>query len=600
MAKSTRYVFVMGGVLSGLGKGIAVSSIGRLLSSLGYRVSAMKIDPYINVDAGTMNPTEHGEVFVTQDGLETDQDIGNYERFLDTALTRDSYMTTGQVYLSVIERERALQYRGKCVEVVPHVPEEVIRRIERAAAKNRAEIQLVEIGGTVGEYQNLLFLEAARMMHLRQPGLVQFILVSYLPIPSPLGEMKTKPTQYATRTLNSAGIQPDFILGRSAQPLDQPRKERLSIFCNMHPGDIISAPDVKTIYEVPLNFAKERLAEKILQKFGLQPRTKDMVAWRRFVRRAKKPTGQLRIGLVGKYFQTGSFTLADSYVSVIEAIKHAAWSLGLQPELTWLNAEQFERHPARVKQLADFDGVIVPGGFGRRGVEGIITAIEYCRIQRVPYLGLCYGLQLAAVEFARHVLKKSRAHTTEVNPKTPDPVVDVMPEQAEHVDRQTLGGTMRLGTYRCQLTAGTRVADAYGVRVIGERHRHRYEFNNSYRQKFSEAGMVVAGREPQRGLVEILEVRDHPWFVGTQFHPEFLSHPLKPHPLFVGFLRAAKKRLASRQSGQHLKQVSERVPPAASRAGRRSGASTSVQKPPRRSRSRTTYRRRRAGHSDPE
>lgn len=543
----TKYIFVMGGVLSGLGKGIAVSSIGLLLKNRGYKVSAMKIDPYINVDAGTMNPTEHGEVFVTADGLETDQDIGNYERFLDTTLTHHHYMTTGQVYLSVIQRERALEYHGKCVEVVPHVPEEVIQRVTTAARVSRADIQLIEIGGTVGEYQNMLFLEAARMMHLRMPGQVQFILVSYLPIPSQLGEMKTKPTQYAVRTLNSAGIQPDFILGRASQPLDQPRKERLSINCNMHPADIISAPDVKNIYEIPLNFEKEKLAEKILVKFGLRPRVNDLRQWRRMVRLASDPARSVvRIGLVGKYFSTGKFTLADSYISVIEAVRHAAWTNGRRVELTWLNAESYERDPKALAELDGFDGIVVPGGFGTRGVEGKIRAIEHVRTHQIPFFGLCYGMQLAAVEFARHVLRWTDANTTEVNPTTSKPVIDLLPEQEALVREHHLGGSMRLGQYRCRLTPGTQVAAAYGQKNVDERHRHRYEFQNKYLERFTKAGLIVAGREVGRGLVEILELPTHPWFIGTQFHPELLSHPLKPHPLFVSFVKAADHRRQAR------------------------------------------------------
>jgi CTP synthase len=344
MPRKPSYIFVVGGVLSGLGKGIAVSSIGLLLKSRRYRVTAMKIDPYINVDAGTMNPTEHGEVFVTADGLETDQDIGNYERFLNVDLARQDYMTTGQVYLSVIERERSLGYDGKCVEVVPHVPEEVIHRITTAARIHRSDIQLIEIGGTVGEYQNMLFLEAARMMHLRYPGRVQFVLLSYLPIPGQLGEMKTKPTQYAVRTLNAAGIQPDFILGRSSVPMDEPRKAKLSINCNMRPTDIISAPDVKNIYDIPLNFEREHLAEKILTKFKLPTKQRDLRAWKTFLRASKSTKQPIRVGIVGKYFTTGAFTLSDSYVSVIEAIKHAAWSLKRPVEITWLNAERYEEN----------------------------------------------------------------------------------------------------------------------------------------------------------------------------------------------------------------------------------------------------------------
>lgn len=540
MAKrQPRFIFVVGGVLSGLGKGIAVSSIGLLLKNRGYRVAAMKIDPYINVDAGTMNPTEHGEVFVTADGLETDQDIGNYERFLDVALTRHDYMTTGQVYLSVIERERALGYGGKCVEVVPHVPEEVISRITTATAVNRSDFQLVEIGGTVGEYQNMLFLEAARMMHLRYPGRVQFVLLSYLPIPGQLGEMKTKPTQYAVRTLNAAGIQPDFILGRAVAPLDGPRKEKLSINCNMRPADVISAPDVKNIYTIPLNFEREHLAEKILTKFGLPLGRKNLQAWKRMVKQAQAPVSPLRVGIVGKYFSTGSFTLSDSYVSVIEAVKHAAWKLRRRVEITWLDAERYERQPPQVKDIGRFDALIVPGGFGKRGVEGKIAVLRYARIHQLPVLGLCYGMQLMAVEFARHVLGWSDAHTTEVKPKTSKPVIDLMPEQQRLLKERHLGGSMRLGSYPCRLTTKTKTVDAYGRQQIVERHRHRYEFQNAYRAAFVKAGMMVAGVEPKRDLVEVLELVDHPWYVGTQYHPEFLSHPLRPHPLFLGLLRVA-------------------------------------------------------------
>ncbi len=542
MPNKPRYIFVVGGVLSGLGKGIAVSSIGLLLKRRGYRVAAMKIDPYINVDAGTMNPTEHGEVFVTADGLETDQDIGNYERFLDVNLTRHDYMTTGQIYLSVIERERALGYGGKCVEVVPHVPEEVIRRITTAARVNRSDIQLVEIGGTVGEYQNMLFLEAARMMHLRLPGRVLFVLLSYLPIPGQLGEMKTKPTQYAVRTLNAAGIQPDFILGRGAVPLDAPRKEKLSINCNVSPVDIISAPDVKNIYTIPLNFAKEKLAEKILQKFTLPVRRGDLRGWKKFVRGGDHKNKPIQVAIVGKYFSTGDFTLSDSYLSVIEAVKHAAWSLRRPVEITWLNAEHYENRPQNIRQLNNYQALIIPGGFGSRGVKGKIAVIQYARTHQLPCLGLCYGMQLMAVEFARHVLKWRDANTTEVDPKTSKPVIDLLPEQEHLVKEHHLGGSMRLGAYSCRLTPHTKTAQVYAQRQIDERHRHRYEFQNKYRAAFERQGMMVAGIEPARQLVEILELQKHPWFIGTQFHPELQSRPLRPHPLFVGLLKAGLKR----------------------------------------------------------
>ena len=369
--------------MSGIGKGVATASIGKILQSYGFMVSAMKIDPYINVDAGTMNPTEHGEVFVTEDGLECDQDVGNYERFLDANLHRVNYMTTGMVYQAVIQKERNLEYGGKCVEVVPHIPEEVIARIERAAHSAKAEILMVEIGGTVGEYQNLLFLEAARMMKLRHPDDILFVMVSYLPIPDIIGEMKTKPTQYAVRSLNAAGIQPDIILARSSQPLDKPRKRKLSVSSNLREEDIISAPDIKSIYEAPLNFEKDNLGNIILKKLALRKKRTDLKKWRRLVaiiRRPAKP--KVRIGIVGKYFATGSFSLSDSYISVIEALKHAAWHWKRDPELVWLDAERYEKNPAALKELKQFDGVVVPGGFGKRGVEGIIKAIEYCRKEK--------------------------------------------------------------------------------------------------------------------------------------------------------------------------------------------------------------------------
>ncbi|MBI4093027.1 MAG: CTP synthase [Candidatus Kerfeldbacteria bacterium] len=534
-----RYIFVMGGVLSGLGKGIAVSSIARMLQSKGYRVSAMKIDPYVNVDAGTMNPTEHGEVFVTKDGLESDQDIGNYERFLHTELTRDSYMTTGQVYLSVIRKERNLEYRGKSVSPVPYIPEEVIRRIRHASKVTRAEIMIIEIGGTVGEYENLLFLEAARMMHLAEPQSVQFVLVSYLPIPAKLGEMKTKPTQHAVRALNSAGIHPDFLLCRAERSLDMPRRERISVFCNMKAADIISAPDVDVIYQVPLNYEAERLGEKILHKFGLKARRRDLADWRKFLQQSHRSKKLVSIGIVGKYFSTGEFTLSDSYVSVIESIKHAAWKLHRRPQITWLDAEEFEKDKRALSKLAKYDGVIVPGGFGSRGAEGKISAIKYVRKHRIPYFGLCYGFQLATVEIARDVLKFRRAQTTEIDPRTPYPVIDMLPEQRAKMAQRDFGGTMRLGEYRCRLRPGTLTRRAYGTTQVFERHRHRYEVNNRYRAVFERAGFIVAGVNPERNLIEIMELQNHPFFIGVQFHPEFKSYPLYPHPLFLAFVRAA-------------------------------------------------------------
>ncbi len=537
-----KYIFIVGGVMSGVGKGAACASIGRILQGRGFRVTAIKIDPYINVDAGTMNPVEHGEVFVTTDGDETDQDIGNYERFLDQDITSVNYMTTGRVYRTVIEKERNLEYGGKTVEVVPHVPEEVIRRIRAAQRKAKADFTMIEIGGTVGEYQNVLFLEAARMMKLERPKDVMTVLVSYLPVPSKTGEMKTKPTQYAVRTLNSAGIQPDIILGRADRPMDEPRRRKLSASCSVHERDVISAPDVDSIYQIPLNFEAEDLSGTILRKFGMRARRRDMKEWKKLVTNIEKSTRPVRIGIVGKYFATGSFTLADSYLSVIEALKHAAWNQKMKPELEWLNAEEYEKNPRALKELSKYDGILIPGGFGSRGVEGKIRAIQWCREKKIPYFGLCYGMQLATIEFARHVAKLQRANTAEVDPKSLHPVIHIMPEQEALLRAKNFGGSMRLGEYPCILAEGTVSRRAYGAAEIGERHRHRYEVNNAYRERLREAGLTFAGTSPDGLLVEIIEIKNHPFFVGVQFHPEFKSRPLRPHPLFTAFVKACMKR----------------------------------------------------------
>jgi CTP synthase len=534
-----KYIFIVGGVMSGVGKGAASASIGRILLSHGYSVTAIKIDPYINVDAGTMNPIEHGEVFVTADGDETDQDIGNYERFLDADIGSINYMTTGRVYRTVIDKERNLEYGGRTVEVVPHVPEEVIRRIKAAQRQAKADFVMVEIGGTVGEYQNILFLEAARMMKLERPQDVLFVLVSYLPIPSKTGEMKTKPTQYAVRSLNSAGIQPDFILCRAEKAIDEPRRRKLSVNCSVQAEDIIAAPDIESIYEIPLNFEKERLGQKILKKFRMKPRRNDLASWRRLVGAIKTVSRPVRVAVVGKYFASGSFTLSDAYLSVIEAIKHAAWASKARPVIEWINSGDYEDDPAGLKRkLAGFDGIVVPGGFGQRGVEGIIQAIRFAREKKKPYFGLCYGMQLAVVEFARDVAGMKKANTTEIDPKTPYPVIHIMPEQAALVRQKKFGASMRLGSYPCVLAKGTVSRRAYGVADISERHRHRYEFNNAYREQLRQAGLVIAGTSPDGLLVEIIEEPGHPFFVGTQFHPEFRSRPLRPHPLFRAFIKA--------------------------------------------------------------
>jgi len=552
-----KYIFVAGGVMSGIGKGTAVSSVGKILQSKGFKVQAVKIDPYINVDAGTMNPIEHGEIFVTDDGTECDQDVGNYERFLDENLSSDNYITTGRVYQAVIRKERNMEYGGRCVEVVPDIPNEVIYRIEKVAKKSKADFILIEIGGTVGEYQNLLFLEAARMMRLKKNQNVLFILVSYLPIPQKIGEMKTKPTQTAVRLLNEAGIQPDIILARSRLPLDEPRKKKISTFCNVQREDVISAPDVDSIYEIPLNFEKENLGQRILKKLGLEARKKNLSDWKKLVETIKKTKKQVKIGIVGKYFGSGNFTLTDSYISVIEAIKHAAWSLNRKPKIHWISAEDYEGclSSRRLRGLKKYDGIIVPGGFGKRGVEGKIKAIGFCRENKLPFLGLCLGMQLATIEFARNVCGLKNANSTEFDPKTKYPVIDIIPEQKIFLKKKRYGGTMRLGAYKCELKTGTKSWRAYlssnlltkkvnleKKYIISERHRHRYELNNKFRGILEKRGLVFSGINPERNLVEIIETKDHPFFVGTQFHPEFKSRPLRPHPLFREFIKRCIKK----------------------------------------------------------
>ncbi len=537
--KKQKFVFVVGGVLSGVGKGVTTASLGAILKTKGFVVTAIKIDPYVNVDAGTMNPTEHGEVFVTDDGDETDQDMGNYERFLDIDLTSTNYMTTGRVYQTVIENERSMKYKGKCVQVVPHIPEEIIRRIKTAASASKAEITIIEVGGTAGEYENILFLEAARMMKIEAPESVSFVLVSYLPVPSHLGEMKTKPTQHASRALNSVGINPNMIIARGPYELDAPRREKLGVLCGVHKDYIISAPDVKSIYEIPVKFEAQDVGNKILKSLGLNAKKGNMEVWNNFVHKIHNSKKVGKIAVVGKYFGTGNFTLADSYISVIEAIKHSAWFHNALPELSWVDSEEFEKNPSAVKNLAQYDGIIVPGGFGSRGIEGIINAIQFARENNIPYLGLCYGMQLACIEFVRNVLGKKKAHTVEVDPRTPDPVIQVNPFQAKNIQEGKYGGTMRLGAYDCALRKGTRTAKAYGTDIVSERHRHRYEFNNAYREQVDSAGLKIVGINPETELVEIVELEDHLFFVGTQFHPEFKSRPFRPQPLFRDFMKAA-------------------------------------------------------------
>lgn len=539
--KRTKYIFVVGGVMSGVGKGVTSASISKILQSRGIEVTALKIDPYVNVDAGTMNPTEHGEVFVLDDGTECDQDMGNYERFLDRDLSRTNYMTTGSVYLSVIQKERNLEYGGRQVEVVPRIPMEIISRINKAVEDAKAKVAITEIGGTVGEYENILFLEAVRMLRIKNPEDVVLILVSYVPALGAGGnELKTKPTQHAVRSLNAVGLNPDFILARAHIPLDDKRKEKIEYACSIEKGNVISAPNVGNIYEVPINLENDGLADRILKKLKLPKSEKDMKDWRAMVAQMNNAKKVVRVGIVGKYFGTGEFVLEDSYTSVIESIRHVAGKADRKHEINWINSEQFEKDPSSLKELRDFDGVIVPGGFGSRGVEGKIAVAKYCRGNKIPYFGLCYGMQIAVIEFARNVVGMKGANTTEIDGSTLHPVIDIMPEQKKNLKEKNYGATMRLGAYDAILKKGTIAESAYGSSQISERHRHRYEVNPEYIEKLEKAGLVFSGTSPDGRLMEIAELpkKEHPFFLGTQFHPELKSRPLRPHPLFMAFMKA--------------------------------------------------------------
>ncbi len=543
-SENPKYIFVVGGVMSGVGKGVASSSIGKILKAKGFKVTAIKIDPYINVDAGTMNPTEHGEVFVLDDGYETDQDMGNYERFLDESLPQINYMTTGRVYQEIIRRERNLEYGGKNVEVVPDVPLEVIRRIKRAQEEAKADITLVEVGGTIGEYQNIIFLEAARMLKQKHPKDVAVVMVSYVPIPGNIGEMKTKPTQYAARSLNSVGLQADVILARAQVALDEKRKEKIAIFCNIPTEHVISAPDVQSIYDVPGNYEEDGLGDILTDVLSLPKKKTDLSEWNTFVQKSKKATQEVEIAVVGKYFSSGEFVLSDVYISVLEAIKTAAYHLDLKPKITYLSSQDFESGKMELSELDRFGGILVPGGFGSTGVEGKIKVIQYAREKKIPYFGICYGMQLAVIEYARHVAGMKDAHTREISKDTAHPVIDIMESQKDIVEQGNFGGTMRLGTYPCVIREGTVAHTVFGTTEISERHRHRYEVNTDYIEEIEKAGMVFSGKSPNGVLMEIVELpKDvHPFFMGIQSHPEFLSRPLTPHPIFSAFIKAASKK----------------------------------------------------------
>ncbi|MGB9911121.1 MAG: CTP synthase [Microgenomates group bacterium] len=543
-----KFIFVSGGVISGLGKGITTASISLLLQSRGFKVLPVKCDPYLNLDAGTMNPLEHGEIFVLDDGMECDQDLGHYERFLGISLTKENYMTGGQVYKSVLDRERALEYDGKCVDAYLHIPQEIINRLEKVGKK--AEIVIVEFGGTVGEYQNIMFFEAARRMKIKYKENVLFVHVGYLPIPHFLGEMKTKPLQQSVWALHSLGIQPDIIVCRAEKEVDFRRREKIAFACSLEPEDIFANPDVENIYEVPLILEKQKITERIMKKLKIKGRRRNLKEWRNLIKKIKNLKRKVKIGIAGKYYTSGDFCLEDSYVSVVEAVKHASWANNVWPEIIWFDTEKIEKEglPEKIKEC---QGIIVPQGWGSRGVEGKIKVVQYARENKIPYLGLCFGMQMAVIEFARNVLGLKDANSTEVNPQTPYPVIHIMPDQEKYLKKRQFGGTIRLGAWPCKLKRDSLVWKCYhnnfkfkilNLKFIYERHRHRYEFNNQYREKFKKAGMVFSGVSPDGKLVEAIEIPNHPFFVGTQFHPEYKSLFLKPHPLFLEFIREAVKK----------------------------------------------------------
>ncbi len=536
------FVVVTGGVLSGLGKGVVTSSISLLLKSQGYKVSPVKIDPYINVDAGTMRPTEHGEVWVTCDGGETDQDFGNYERFIDEDIPRLNSITTGQVYLSLIKKERNLEFDGKCVEVIPHIPMEVISRLDKIAEEQKSDFVVIEVGGTVGDYQSVVFLEAMRRMQMEGRS-IAFVHVVYLPLPTNIGEMKTKPAQHSVRDLNAAGIKPDFIVARANMHIDDVRREKLSVFSGLKEESIISAPDLDFVYEQPLILEKQNFPKKLLARFGLQYRDSGLMrTWREYTKKAKSAKKKVKIGIIGKYLDIGDFSLEDSYISVVQAVKHACWQNNAKPQIVWIDSKQLEQDKENVKQLDYLDGIIIPGGFGNSGVEGKIKAISYARKNNIPFLGLCYGFQLALVEFARNACGLRNANSTEIDPDTPYPVIDILPEQKEKLKKKDYGGTMRLGNHEALLKKGTLVHSLYGKVKVTERHRHRYEANPEYIRLLEEKGLIFSGKSPSGRLMEFLELPGHRFFCATQAHPEFTSRPLRPTPMFAGFTDACLKR----------------------------------------------------------
>ncbi len=535
-----KYIFISGGVISGIGKGITSASISLLLKKAGYKVAPIKFENYLNMDAGTINPIEHGDPFLCEDGTEADMDIGTYEKFLGEEMSSLNFVTMGQIYKTVIDKERDFVYEGEDVEAIPHITDEILRRINLLGKKTTADIVVIELGGTAGEYQNVLYYEAARQLTLKNPDDVVHIHVSYVPTPKHLGEPKTKPTQLSVKTLNSMGIQPDFIIARSEVFLDKRRLDRFALFCNLNPENIISNPDVKNPYEVPLILEKQDLTRKILQKLKLKIKKPNLDDWKNLVSSIyQKKEKKIKIAIVGKYFGTGDYQLRDSYAALFDALDHASWKKGFQLEILWINSEKLEKEG--VKLLDNPDGIIVPIGWGSRGVEGKILACRFARENKIPYLGLCYGMQLAIVEYARNVCGLKDAHTTEVNPKTKHPVIHDIPFDPKYQKIKGNGVSMRLGGFRCILKKGSLAYKIYKKEVISERHRHRYEVNNNYREILEKNGLIISGTSPDNFFVEMIELPQniHPFFIGTQGHPEYKSLPFSPHPVFLSFLEAA-------------------------------------------------------------
>lgn len=538
------YIIVTGGVVSGLGKGITTASIGKILKLHGYDVTAIKIDPYMNCDAGTLRPTEHGEVWVTEDGGEIDQDLGHYERFLNINIPKCQNITTGQVYSAVIEKERKGKYLGKTVQPIPHVTDEIKRRIRKTSENHKFDFIIVEIGGTVGDYENVLFLEAVRQMK-HEGDRVIYVHVTYVPVLDSLGEAKTKPTQHSVKLLRGIGIQPDFIVTRTEKPLDEVRREKIALFCNVHEDDVISDSDIDNVYAVPLLFEEQFLSKKILRKLRLRKDNNELKIWKNYISNIRNLDDSISIGIVGKYFDIGSSQLSDSYISVIEAVKHAAWNNNLNPNIKWIDSKIFEKNPEKISNLNSVDGIIVPGGFGLSGIEGKIKTIQYSRENDIPYLGLCLGMQLAVVEYARDICNLKEANSSEVDKSTKYPVIDFIPEQVKILRDSRYGASMRLGAYPAILKKDSIVQQLYDKNKIFERHRHRYEVNPKFVDILEKNGLVFSGWSPDRILMEFMELPNHSYFVGTQAHPEFKSRPMNPSPLFDGLIKAIVKKKIS-------------------------------------------------------